>query len=77
MTHLHEFGFLCGTWGVLPNFLEIPDVTLLIVDGQPFASGALTDIHEGSLGSLKVRVEKVRLYSDRDPQKVGEVCYLS
>jgi len=77
VTHLHEFGCLCGTWGALPKFLEIPDVTLLIVDGQPFASGALTDIYEGSLGSLKVRVEKVRVYLDRDPQKVGEVCHLS
>lgn len=41
---------------------------------QPCASGTLADIYEGSLNGSKVRIEKVRVYLDGDPQKVGKVC---
>ena len=34
-------------------------------------------MHEGTFNGLKVCVEKVRMYSKGDPQKVNEVCYPS
>jgi len=40
---------------------------------QPFASGALADMYEGSLNGSKVCVGKVRIYSNGDPQKVRRV----
>jgi len=75
--HLYELGCVCGAWGILPKSCMILDTTLLSVGDQPFASGPLSDIHEGSIDSFKVRVEKVRVYLNGDPQKVGEVCHLS
>ena len=50
---------------------------LLSVDGHPFASGALAGLHEGSLGGFTVRVEKVRVYLNGDPEGVVKVCHPS
>ena len=47
------------------------------MNDQPFASGVLTDIHEGSLDGSKVRVEKMQVYLNGDRQRVGKVCHLS
>jgi len=50
--------------------------TLLNTGDQPFASGALTDIYEGSLNGSKVCVQKARIYLTRDPREVRKVCYI-
>lgn len=52
------------------------DTPSLSMNDQPCASGAWTDIHEGSLNGSKVCVEKIRVYLNGDPQKVRKVCHL-
>jgi hypothetical protein len=69
-------GWVCGTRGLLPKSCTISGTRLNTGD-QPFASGALADMHEGILNGSKVCVEKVRMYSKGDPRKVNRVRYPS
>ena len=62
-------------WELLPKSCTIPN-GLLTTGGQPFASGALADMHEGDLNGSKVCVETVRIHSKGDPLGV-KVAYPS
>jgi len=63
-----ELRGICRTREVLPKICTISGARLS-TDDVPFASGGLTNMHEGSLGGSKVCVEKVRMYLEGDPRK--------
>jgi len=62
---------------MLPKRCTISSTALLNTGDQPFASGALTDMYEGTLNGSKVRVERVRMYATEDPQLAKKVRPLS
>ena len=71
-----ELRSICGTRRIIPRSSTISSAPLSVGD-QPFASGGLADVYEGSFNDSKVCVEKVRMYSNRGPQGVEKVRYLS
>ena len=46
----------------------------LKVDQNPFASGGYADVYEGTLGTSRVCVKRVRVYID-DREMIAKVCY--
>lgn len=49
----------------------------MITGFHPVGSGAIADIYEGTLNGRKVRVKRVRIYSNGDPRGIQEVHYPS
>ena len=58
---------------MLPKSCKIPDISLLNAGNHPFASGALADMYEGFLDGSRVCVEKIRMYSEENSQRVKMV----
>ena len=67
---------MCGARGILPTSCTISDSSIFNTSDRPFASGALADTYEGSLNGSKVRVERVRMYSNGEPQRVKRVRHM-
>ena len=65
--YLHELKDICGIKGVLPKSHTLSNS--LPVIGLPPVSGSVYE------GSLKVRIQRVRMRPNGDPQIFKKVCF--
>ena len=66
--YLHELKTICGVKEMLPESCTLSG--FLPDDGHPPASGY---VYEATLDGSKVRIQRVRMCPEADPQKVKEV----
>ncbi|KAF9644868.1 kinase-like protein [Thelephora ganbajun] len=71
---LRELRHICGARTILPTSYALSS-SLLIISGQPVASGSSGDLYEGTLNGSKVCVKRVRVYSRDDPTKHTKTFY--
>ncbi|KAF9647772.1 kinase-like protein [Thelephora ganbajun] len=64
-----ELGRICAAREVLPTSHILSDASLG-VKNDPTTSGVVADIHEGTFKGARVRVKRVRVYIEGDPQKL-------
>jgi len=68
--YLHELRNICGINEILPKSYTLSSSFLNI--GLPSVSGG---VHEGTFGGSKVRIRRVRMYPEGDPQEFKMVRF--
>jgi len=71
---LRELRHICGDRMILPTSCMLSP-SLLNVGRQPVAPGGPGDVYEGTLDGLRVRVKRIRVYSNDNSKKAVKALY--